>query len=704
MLQIIQDLKNGETILAEAPVPVAGKGMVLIKSHFSLVSPGTERMLVEFGKKNLIQKALDQPERVKQVISKLKTDGFKPTYEAVMRKLDTPISLGYCNAGEVVEVGEGVTEFRIGDRVISNGPHAEYVCVPKNLVAKIPSDLSYEEASFTVISAIALQGIRLVHPGFGETVVVIGLGLIGLITVQLLASNGCKVIAFDLDESRIDLAKKYGAHAYLSEGNDQDDLKVKQLSNEYGADAVIITATSSSQEIIHQAAQMSRKRGRIVLVGVVGLHLRRADFYEKELSFQVSCSYGPGRYDENYEQKGNDYPLPYVRWTEKRNFEAILLALSLNKIEVKSLIGKIVGLDEFDSIYQNIGGNRDITSLIRYDIHKEEKKIQTTFVEKKYSSSQNGIGIIGAGNFTSSTILPILTKLNAPIHVICGNKGWTAGQLAKQFKIPHCASSFIEILQDENVNTVMITTRHNSHASLVLAGLNAGKNVYVEKPLAINLKELNEIAQAVVTNKGSLTVGFNRRFAPMIQQLKNELSNSEAPIQIVATMNAGSLPMEHWTKSVDQGGRIIGEACHYFDLTSFLCNSPIVEVYMQSLGLNAGLDTDHASIILRMQNGSSAVINYFTNGAKDYPKERIEVHQLNRTAVIDNFKRIDYYGFKKRSNSSVQDKGHSAQFKTWLNFISNGGSAPIPFESLWNISYASIMAIESFKENKPISF
>ncbi|MBK9962332.1 MAG: bi-domain-containing oxidoreductase [Saprospiraceae bacterium] len=704
MLQIIQDLKNGETMLVESSIPTPGRGMVLIKSHFSLVSPGTERMLVEFGKKNLIQKALDQPERVKQVISKLKTDGFAPTYEAVMRKLDTPIALGYCNAGEVVGVGEEVTEFRIGDRVISNGPHAEFVCIPKNLVAKIPGDLTYEEASFTIIASIALQGIRLVNPGFGETVVVIGLGLIGLITVQLLVSNGCKVIAFDLDENRVSMAKNYGAHAFLSEDSINDELKVKQLSDGYGADAVIITASSASQEIIHLAAQMSRKRGRIILVGVVGLHIQRADFYEKELSFQVSCSYGPGRYDEVYEQKGHDYPLPFVRWTEKRNFEAILQALTYNKLEVKSLIGKIVELEQFESIYQNIGDHKDITYLIHYDVKKVVEKSRNPFDEKKFPSTQGRIGIIGAGNFTSSTVLPILTKLNAPVQAICGNKGLAAGQLARQYKIPYTASSFVEILQDEQINSVVITTRHSSHAAMVQAGLNAGKHVFIEKPLALNLSELNEISKAFETTAGSLTVGFNRRFAPMIQELKKELSNCEAPIQIVATMNAGSLPMDHWTNASEHGGRIIGEACHYFDLVAFLCNSTICEVYMQSLGLNAGLDTDHASILVHLKNGSSAVINYFTNGSKDYPKERIEVHQLNRTAIIDNFKRIDYYGYKKRSKSANQDKGHHTQFKTWLNFITQGGHSPIPFESLWNTTYATLMAIESFKEKKVISF
>src|SRR5690606_10040420 len=411
MKQIIQSFKTGETILENVPAPQVRKGCVLIQTTRSLVSLGTERMLVEFGKSNLIQKARQQPDKVKQVLDKIKTDGLMPTLEAVFNKLGEPLPLGYCNVGRVIAVGEGVSEFKIGDRVASNGQHAEFVCVSQNLVASIPENVSDEEAAFTVIGSIGLQGIRLCNPTLGETIVVYGLGLIGLITAQLLLANGCRVIGIDLDQSKIDIANAKGIIG-INPANGTDSVKfVQQLTQNIGADGIIITASAKTDSIISDAAKMSRKRGRIILVGVIGLNISRADFYEKELTFQVSCSYGPGRYDDDYEQKGIDYPLPYVRWTEKRNFEAVLQAISTGKLEVKSLITERVSLNDYKDIYDNISSQSSIASILEYPIESDSSNtilVNTTNFEK----GKGGVGIIGAGNFTKMTMLPVLKAAN----------------------------------------------------------------------------------------------------------------------------------------------------------------------------------------------------------------------------------------------------------------------------------------------------
>jgi threonine dehydrogenase-like Zn-dependent dehydrogenase len=500
MHQIIQDLKSGDTLLEEVPVPRVGTGKVLIKTHRSLVSLGTEKMLVNFGQANLLEKARQQPERVKEVLNKMKTDGIKPTMEAVFRKLDTPLPLGYSQAGEVMAVGQGVSEFQIGDRVISNGNHAEIVAVPKNLVAKIPEGVSYEEASFTVVGAIALQGIRLIKPAFGETVVVLGLGLIGLIAAQLLKANGCKVIGLDLDPDKVEKARSLGITAINS--GQQDPVKyVEEQTNNVGADAVLITASTKSDAVIKQAANMSRKRGRIVLVGVIGLDIDRADFYEKELRFQVSCSYGPGRYDDNYEQKGNDYPLPYVRWTEKRNFEAVLEAMAEGQLDVETLITERVPLGEYQQIYGDMDGSDSIASLLVYDRNTEsaEKSGLNTEGAEEYTEDtkdvlkgrtisidgarfEGGTGtmaVIGAGNFTQAMIMPSLKDAGANVKYIVSSGGLSSTTLAKKYDVPHSSTDLDEVLADDEVEGVLVTTRHNLHAGMTVQALKAGKQVFV---------------------------------------------------------------------------------------------------------------------------------------------------------------------------------------------------------------------------------
>lgn len=704
MKQIIQDLKSGETILEDVPAPMIRRGCVLIRTHRSLVSLGTERMLVEFGKANFIDKARQQPEKVKQVFDKIKTDGLQPTMEAVFRKLGEPLPLGYCNAGEVVGVGEGVADFQIGDRVVSNGNHAEVVCIPKNLVAKIPDGVSYEAASFTVIGAIGLQGIRLINPTFGETVVVTGLGLIGLMAGQILVANGCNVIGLDFDPAKVALAKSFGIKAYnVGDGTNPVTL-VESLTNGIGADAVLITASAKTNEVIEQAAKMSRKRGRIVLVGVVGLDIQRSDFYTKELSFQVSCSYGPGRYDDSYEERGNDYPIGFVRWTEKRNFEAILTAIANSQINVAPLITEIIDLPNYNAIYGNMTGSKSIASILKYDVSEKNDPLSTTVdldTKRSFAGQKGVLGIIGAGNFTGSTIVPNLKKLNAPMKYIASSKGLSGTILAKKHGITHSTTNYRDILTDTEVDAVLITTRHGAHAAQVIEALNAGKHVFVEKPLALTFDELDAVEAAYQKADKTLTVGFNRRFSPFIIDAKKQIGASNAPINVIATMNAGFIPAEMWVHDMHSGGgRIIGEACHFIDLITYLTGSLVESVVMNALGPNPAENTDNASILLRYKNGSTGVINYFSNGSKAYSKERIEIYSQNRTIVVDNFRKSSYYGFKSSGMKKTQDKGHFEQFRLFVDNLKNGGTATIPYEEVINTSRATIAAVVSLKEGR----
>ena len=702
MRQIIQDMKSGQTILEEVPVPQVKSGSVLIKTSCSLVSLGTERMLVEFGKASLIDKARQQPDKVKQVLDKIKTDGVQPTIEAVFNKLGHPLPLGYCNSGTVVAIGNGVTEFKVGDRVASNGQHAEYVCVPKNLVAKIPENVSDEEAAFTVIGSIGLQGIRLINPQLGETVVVIGLGLIGLIAAQLLQANGCRVIGIDFDEEKVQLAREKNIIG-INPTKGTDPVKyVLEETASYGADAILITASTKTDEVIHQAAEMSRKKGRIVLVGVIGLGLRRDDFYKKELSFQVSCSYGPGRYDDDYENRGIDYPLPFVRWTEKRNFETVLQAIAMGRIDVKSLITEEVKLDNYKEIYGDMRKHGSIASIIKYP---SDSKMRTVVevTSLNFTGTKGQIGIIGAGNFTSATMLPALTKSKACIRYIASAQGLSAKILAKKVGAKRATSDYHEILKDDVVDLVMITTRHNLHAPMVLDALYAGKHVFVEKPLCLNQKELGEIVtayQMAQKNGVTLTVGFNRRFSSFAVKMK-ELAGKGVK-NIIATMNAGFIPSEVWVHDLKTGGgRIIGEACHFIDLCSFLTDSIVTSVCMNAMGENPEENTDNASILLRYKDGSNAVINYFANGSKSYSKERVEIYTQEKTLVLDNWRELKGYGckgFTKMKKS--MDKGHTTQFSLLNERILRGGVALIPFGSIINTTKASFACIESLKLNK----
>ncbi len=702
MKQIIQDLKSGETVLEEVPMPQTKAGYVLIKTTRTLVSLGTERMLVEFGKANLVDKARQQPDKVKQVLDKIKTDGLQPTLEAVFNKLGQPLPLGYCNVGKVIAVGRGVTEFSVGDRVASNGNHAEFVCVPQNLCAKVPENISDEEAAFTVIGSIGLQGIRNLNPQLGETIVVVGLGLIGLITAQLLESNGCRVIGTDFDQQKVNLAKTFGVDA-INPGQGTDAVKyVMDATGNVGADGVLITAASKSDDIIHEACEMSRKRGRIVLVGVIGLNIRRDDMYKKELSFQVSCSYGAGRYDDDYENKGIDYPLPYVRWTEKRNFETILMAISTGGLDVKSLITEEVDLENYNEIYGDMRKGGSIASIIKYD--EASTQCSTVLVvDKKMEGGEGIFGIIGAGNYTGATVIPNLKKCGAHVkYVAARTNGLEAKTMAKKIGAEFATTNYMDILNDQEVDMVICTTRHDSHCKMILDSLNAGKSIFVEKPLCLNQEELDTIIETYKKAPEGITInaGFNRRFSPFAVKMKQLLG--DGPKNIVATMNAGFIPKEVWVHDMlIGGGRIIGEGCHFIDLCSFLAGGKVTSVCVNALGKAPEENSDNMSILLRYDNGSNAVVNYFGNGSKAYPKERVEVFYQEKVLVLDNWRKLEGYGFKGFNKmKGNMDKGHAAEFAMLNERTKTGGEPLIPFEELVNATKASFACITSLKEKR----
>lgn len=718
MKQIFQNLKTGEIELVELPVRKVGKGQILIKTSKTLISPGTERMLIEFGKSGWINKALKQPDKVKQVIDKIKTDGLIPTIEAVFNKLDEPLPLGYSNVGKVVEVGEGINDIIQGDRVVSNGPHAEYVCVSRNLCAKIPDEVQDEEAVFTVLGAVALQGIRLSQPTLGEKFIVFGLGLIGLLTIQLLMASGCPVLGVDFNQDRLKLAQSLGAEIIdLSKGMDPITFAISWTKG-IGVDGAIITATAKGDEIIHQAAQSCRKRGRIILIGVSDLNLRRSDFYEKELTFQVSCSYGPGRYDKDYEQKGHDYPIGFVRWTERRNFEAVLETIRSGKLKVKDLITHRVKLNESVSIYSKlINEQGSLGIIIEYpqengeNSEKFSKLIIKTPESKSHVDLPIKAGIIGCGNFAKSTIIPYLSKTGIKIESVYDRTPSNAFHVARKFKIQKVVSDYKNIIEDPSINVVFILVVHHLHSKFICEALKAGKNVFVEKPLCINEAQLDEIINiySSLTNKNLnpiLMIGFNRRFSPHIIKIKELLLDRKEPLCINTTVNAGYVPPNHWIQDPEQGGgRIIGEGCHFIDLISFLAGSPIRSISAMMVGDKVAIQEDKMSIILNLHDGSIGTINYFANGSKSYQKETLEVFFEGKVIRMENFRVTKGYGFKsfRSFRTWKQDKGHLSEIKSFINALKSGNSSPISFNEIVNVTRASFAAVESAKTKKVIS-
>jgi len=695
MKQILQSFKTGATVLETVPRPRVGSGQLLIRATYSLVSLGTERMLVSFGQSNLLQKARAQPEKVKMVLEKVKTDGLMTTINAVRSKLDEPIPLGYCNVGVVEEVGAGVSGYRKGDRVISNGSHAEFVAVGEKLCAHIPEGVSDEEAAFTVISAIGLQGIRLLSPTFGETVVVTGLGLIGLLAGQLLIANGCRVIGLEPDPVKRKLANSFGIET--TESNDPE-LAVMEMTGGTGADGVLITASAKTDNIISQAAGMCRQRGRVVLVGVIGLNIDRSDFYKKEISFQVSCSYGPGRHDDDYEGRGKDYPIGFVRWTEQRNFQAVLAALASGQLKVKSLISEIVDFDDMEDVYGSISTSDSIATLFRYSAKASDARTISLAATDYSAPEGKAWGIIGAGNFTKVAMLPILDKVKPPLAYIASAGGVSATGLAKKHGIAKSTTDYAELLKDPVVGLAVITTRHNLHADMVCQALEAGKDVFVEKPLALSETELEAILNAREASQKNVTVGFNRRFSPHTIAVKKHLSPGIGK-NMVATMNAGFIPREVWIHDMQTGGgRIIGEACHFIDLLAHLSGSLVTDVCMNALGNDPEENTDNASILLRFANGDNGTVHYFGNGNKAYPKENLRIFSGQQVFEIDNFRVTKGYGVDGFSKlKTAMDKGHVRQFELLHERFAKGDEPLISLPEIVNATRASFAALESMK-------
>jgi predicted dehydrogenase/threonine dehydrogenase-like Zn-dependent dehydrogenase len=699
MKQLLQSLSNGNTTVQNIPAPRCGREQVLVRSSLSLISAGTERMLVEFGKGNLIQKARSQPEKVKQVLDKAKVDGIAATLDSVRSKLDQPLALGYCNVGRVIE--SRVDGLSVGDRVVSNGKHAEIVAASKNLCARIPDAVSDDAASFTVLAAIGLQGIRLAQPSIGECVVVTGLGLIGLMTVQMLRAQGCRVLGIDYSPARLALAREFGAET-VNPGDGEDVLtRAASFSRGRGVDAVIITATTKSNEPASQAATMCRKRGRIVLVGVVGLELNRADFYEKELFFQVSCSYGPGRYDPEYEEDGKDYPIGFVRWTEQRNFEAVLDLMASGAIDIAPLITHRFEIERaVEAMALLTSGEASLGILLTYpDATLAVDVVRHVTLEATAPAPGKGtVGFLGAGNYAGRVLIPAFKAAGAKLHTVVSGGGVSAVHFGKKFGFAEAASDADAMLQNDAVDTVVIATRHDAHAGQIVSSLRAGKHVFCEKPLCLTLGELAEIKEVLEARpEQQLMVGFNRRFAPHVTKMKTLLGPIDQPKSVIITVNAGEIPADHWTQDFEVGGgRVIGEACHFIDLARYLVGSPIVAQQAFALGRHAAIAIrdDKVSITLQFMDGSVATIHYLANGNKRFPKERVEVFVGGRVLQLDNFLKLKGWGWTgfAKMNLWRQDKGQEECARAFLTSVIQGTQAAIARDEVIEVTRVTIEA------------
>jgi predicted dehydrogenase/threonine dehydrogenase-like Zn-dependent dehydrogenase len=711
--QLLQNLGSGALELVETPAPACGRGQLLIATTLTLVSAGTERMLVEFGKANVIAKARSQPDKVRQVLSKMKTDGIGATLDAVRSKLDQPLALGYCNVGTVLEVGAGVTGFSVGDRVLSNGAHAEIVRVPATLAARIPENVSDDDASFVVLASIGLQGLRLARPELGECFVVIGLGLIGMMTAQLLKAAGCRVMGVDLDPERCAMAKNWCEVTVALKDGADPLAAARAFSRGAGVDGVIITASTSSDVPVSQAADMCRQRGRIILVGVAGLKLSRDQFYKKELTFQVSSSYGPGRYDAAYEEKGQDYPAGFVRFTAQRNFVAVLDAMASGGLDVSGMVTHRYNIADAAGAYATLTSDaKALGILLRFRDASASPPAGTRTIALSGASPVAGtpqLAVIGAGNFASRVLIPALKSAGASIRAVATSSGVNAVHHGRKHGAEFATTDLSAVFDDPAVDAVVVATRHDSHAELVIRAIEAGKHVFVEKPLALNHGDVDRIEAAMAVSRTAghapmVMVGFNRRFAPHVVRTTDALKRiGEQPRILLMTMNAGEIPTDHWTQDMEAGGgRIIGECCHMIDLARHLAGSKIVSVATSAIGRSAGGPSprDNAVVSVNFANGSLASIAYLAIGSKDFPKERIEVFAAGGVLQIDNFRKFAAYSWPGASpaRSFSQDKGHVAGVAAFVAALKSGGPSPIPFDEIIEVARASIDAARTIEE------
>ena len=707
MRQVLQDLRGGETLVVETPAPLCRPGHLRIASTVSLVSAGTERALVDFARGSLLGKARQQPQRVAEALQKVRADGLIATLDAVRSKLGQPMAMGYCNVGRVLEVGAGVSGFQPGDRVVSNGHHAEVVVAPANLCARVDEAVGDEEAAFTVLGAVALQGLRLAEPTLGETFVVVGLGLVGLLAVQMLRANGCRVLGVDSDPGRLVLARDFGADTATPA---EAPAVALALSRGRGVDGVLLTLSSDSDRPVSDAAQMCRQRGRVVLVGVTGLSLNRADFYEKEIRFQVSCSYGPGRYDPQYEEHGQDYPLGFVRWTEQRNFEAVLDMMAAGRLRTERLVSHRFAVEDAARAYDVLTSEApSLGILLTYPQNDLSEKIATCVAFPDCAPPAGGqasLAVIGAGNYAGRVLIGAFRKTGADLHTLVSAGGASAAHHGRRGGFRFAASDPSAAIAAPDVNAVVIATRHDSHAAYAAAALAAGRSVFCEKPLCLTEAELADVRLALADAPGRpiLMVGFNRRFAPLVVRAKRLLGGLAEPKAMVMTINAGAIPPDHWTQDpVVGGGRLVGEACHAIDLLRHLAGAPAKSISAAGLRRPAGPQrTDVASLTLSFEDGSIGVVNYFANGHRAHPKERLEVFCGGRTLVLDNFRKLTILGWpgeasrsswRQESRSSWrQDKGQNACARAFTEAVAHGAAAPIPPDEIFEVSRLSIEA------------
>jgi len=713
MKQITQNFKTGEVKLEEVPIPCLKKQGVLVRTCNSLISAGTERMVIEFAQKNLLDKARSRPDLVKQVLNKVKNEGISNTLQSVRSKLETLMPLGYSSSGVVLEVGKGVDELKVGDRVACAGggcaSHAEVNFIPKNLCVKLPDSVSFEEGAFATLGAVALQGVRLAKLTLGEKVVVIGLGLLGQLTVQLVKANGCKVLGIDLDRDKVDLARKLGAdEAFV--GGELIEAKVLNFTDGAGVDAVIITAAAKDNRPIELAGEISRLKGRVIAVGAVGLNIPRKTYYEKELRVEISMSYGPGRYDSSYEEKGIDYPLPYVRWTEQRNMEAFLDLVAQRKINLDKIISHHFDINKAEQAYAMINEGKEKYLGILLDYPQKltlAKKVELKRQEIKGGVSRNAvIGFVGAGNYAKLMLLPVLSRLKGIyLKGLATATGISGSSTGKKFGFQYITTDLKEIFQDQDIDTVFVATRHNLHASLVIKALEKGLNVFVEKPLAITEEELGQIEEAYKDSKGILQVGFNRRFSPAALAAKDFFKDRGSPCLINYRVNAGYIPKIHWVSDpVEGGGRIVGEVCHFIDLMIYLTGALPIRVFAETVSSDNKIiiEQDNLSILIKFADGSVGQIGYFSNGDKALPKERIEVFGGGKIFIIDDFKNYETIknGNRRVKKNWCQDKGQANEVKAFFNAIKMGKLA-IPMPELLATTQAAFAIVKSAQSGCP---
>jgi predicted dehydrogenase/threonine dehydrogenase-like Zn-dependent dehydrogenase len=726
MKQILQSFSSGEIWLADVPVPICKKNGVIVQTIVSFVSAGTEKMLVEFGRKNLIGKAFAMPDQVLKILRKINTEGISNTLHKVATKLDTPIPLGYSCAGIVREVGTEVTDIAVGDFVACGGAgyanHAEYNYVPENLVVKIPTGVSFEEAACATIGSIALQGVRQCDVRVGESVCVIGLGLLGILAVQILKASGVYVIGYDLDSDRCERARALGIDVACAEGI---EATCAQHTNGYGVDAVLITASTRSNEPVNIAGEISRQKGTVVVTGLVGMDLPRDQYYKKELNFKLSLSYGPGRYDKEYEENGHDYPYGYVRWTERRNIEAMLSLIKQGTVTPGKLVTHRYSINEALDAYDLLIGKKKeaylglVLSYPTEDINLEQKrvvKLAEGGVRNAFHGSSNQgvlkIGCIGAGNFAQGVLLPVLKKIKSvDLYSVCTATGMNAGNVAKKFGFRNATTDARALIRDENIDAVIIATRHGDHATFVIEALNANKHIFVEKPLALNAKELDVIEQKYrgLNEAGKaplLMVGFNRRFSPHANRVKKYFADRKTPMMITYRINAGYLPPDSWVHdSAEGGGRIVGEVCHFVDLISNLIDSPVIRIHAAECRTDRSdmVAQDNIVITLSYADGSVGTIQYIAVGAQTFPKERCEIFADNSTVVIDNFSHT--FGMGERGKISMrgkQNKGIGAEINSFINALINKGPMPIPFDELLATTRVTFAIGESLRKRTSI--